>query len=169
VPGFLLVGGGLSMLQFALENVGHPVVPRSFVFVFAGLAVALLLIFRAYAKRHDDPAVDLSLFEIRTFRVSTMAGGFSRIGINAIPFMLPLLFQIGFGLSPVQSGSLTFVLSLGAMAVRPISLRLLRELGFRGLLTANGVVCSIVIAAFALTTAETPHWVIFLHVMAFSS
>ena len=55
-----------------------------------------------------------------------MAGGFSRIGINAVPFMLPLLFQIGFGLSPVQSGSLTFVVSLGAMAVRPLSLRLLR-------------------------------------------
>jgi EmrB/QacA subfamily drug resistance transporter len=167
VPGFLLVGGGLSMLQFALENVGHPVVPRSLVFVFGGVALALLLIFRAYAKRHDNPAVDLSLFEIRSFRVSTMAGGVSRIGINAIPFMLPLLFQIGFGLSPVQSGSLTFVLSLGAMAVRPITLRLLRELGFRGLLAANGVLCAFVIAAFALTTKETPHWVIVLHVMAF--
>ena len=167
VPGFLLCGAGLATLQIALENVGHPVVPRGFVFFFGAAAVALLLIFRAYAKRHDDPAIDLSLFEIRTFRVSTMAGGLSRIGVNAVPFMLPLLFQIGFGLSPVQSGTLTFVLSLGAMAVRPITLRMLRELGFRGLLTINGVICSVVIAAFALTSAETPHWLIFLHVMAF--
>jgi nitrate/nitrite transporter NarK len=81
--------------------------------------------------------------------------------------MLPLLFQIGFGMSPVQSGSLTFVVSLGAMAVRPISLRLLRKLGFRGLLTGNGVICAGVIALFALTTAETPRWLIFLHVIAF--
>jgi EmrB/QacA subfamily drug resistance transporter len=167
IPGFLLVGAGLAMLQFALENVGHPVVPRGFVFVFGGAALALLLIFRAYAARHKDPAMDLSLFRIRTFRVSTMAGGVSRIGVNAVPFMLPLLFQIGFGLSPVQSGSLTFVLSLGAMAVRPISLRMLRIMGFRGLLTVNGVVCAGVISLFALTTAQTPHWLIFLHVIAF--
>jgi EmrB/QacA subfamily drug resistance transporter len=167
VIGFLLCGAGLSLLQFALENLGHPIVPRAFVFVFGAVALVLLVAYWAYAARHADPALDLSLFSIRTFRVSTMAGGLSRIGVNAVPFMLPLLFQIGFGLSPVQSGSLTFVLSLGAMAVRPISLRLLRQVGFRGLLTGNGVFCSGVIALFALTTGQTPHWLIFLHVMAF--
>jgi EmrB/QacA subfamily drug resistance transporter len=167
MAGFLLCGAGLSTLQFALENVGHPVIPRPLVLVFGGIAIALLVGYWVYAKRHDDPALDLSLFSIRTFRVSTMAGGLSRIGVNAVPFMLPLMFQIGFGLSPVQSGSLTFVVSLGAMAVRPISLRLLRDFGFRTLLTANGVVCAGVIALFALTTAETPHWLVFLHVIAF--
>jgi EmrB/QacA subfamily drug resistance transporter len=167
MPGFLLCGAGLSTLQFALENVGHPVIARPLIVVFAGIAVALLLGYWLYAARHDDPALDLSLFRIRTFRVSTMAGGVSRIGVNAVPFMLPLLFQIGFGLSPVQSGSLTFVVSLGAMAVRPVSLRLLRRFGFRTLLTGNGVVCAGVIALFALTTAETPHWLIVLHVAVF--
>jgi EmrB/QacA subfamily drug resistance transporter len=167
VPGFLLCGAGLSTLQFALENVGHPVIARPLILAFAGLAVALLLGYRAYAARHDDPALDLSLFSIRTFRVSTMAGGLSRIGVNAVPFMLPLLFQIGFGLSPVQSGSLTFVVSLGAMAVRPVSLWLLRQFGFRTLLTGNGVVAAAIIALFALTTAKTPHWLIVLHVAVF--
>jgi EmrB/QacA subfamily drug resistance transporter len=167
IPGFLLCGAGLSMLQFALENIGHPVVPGPFVLGFGAIALALLLTYGVYARRHADPALDLSLFSIRTFRVSTMAGGVSRIGVNAVPFMLPLLFQIGFGLSPVQSGSLTFVVSLGAMAVRPLSLRLLRRLGFRSLLTANGVVCAGVIALFALTTGQTPHWLIFIHVMGF--
>jgi EmrB/QacA subfamily drug resistance transporter len=165
--GFLLCGAGLSLLQFALENVGHPLVAPPFVIGFAVVAILLLAAYGFYALHHADPALDLSLFSIRTFRVSTMAGGLSRIGVNAVPFMLPLLFQIGFGLSPVQSGSLTFVVSLGAMAVRPISLRLLRRLGFRSLLTANGVVASVVTALFALTTAQTPHWLIFIHVMAF--
>ena len=167
IPGFLLCGAGLAMLQFALENVAHPVIARPFVLLFAGAAVALLLVYRRYAARHDDPALDLSLFGIRTFRVSTIAGGVSRIGVNAVPFMLPLMFQIGFGLNPVQSGSLTFVVSLGALAVRPISLRLLRGMGFRNLLAANGVLCAIVIAGFALTTAETPHWLVLLHVAFF--
>ncbi len=167
VPGFLLCGAGLATLQFALENVGRPVVATPLIVAAGVVALALLLGYRAYAARHDDPALDLSLFSIRTFRVSTMAGGLSRIGVNAVPFMLPLMLQIGFGMSPVQSGSLTFVVSLGAMAVRPITLRLLRGLGFRTLLTANGVVCAGVIALFALTTAETPRWLIFLHIIAF--
>jgi EmrB/QacA subfamily drug resistance transporter len=167
LAGFLMCGAGLSMLQFALENLGHPVVPPPFVVGFGVVAVSLLLAYWVYAGRHTDPALDLSLFSIRSFRVSTMAGGLSRVGVNAVPFMLPLLFQIGFGLSPVQSGSLTFVVSLGAMAVRPLTLRLLRVVGFRGLLTGNGVICAGVIALFALTTGQTPRWLILLHVAAF--
>jgi EmrB/QacA subfamily drug resistance transporter len=167
IPGFLLVGAGLASLQFALENIGHPLVPPPIVVVFGVAAVALLAGFWAYAHGKPDPALDLSLMSIRTFRVSTMAGGVSRMGVNAVPFMLPLMFQIGFGLSPAQSGSLTFVVSLGSLAVRTVSSRLLRTLGFRGVLTINGVVCAGVIAAFALTTATTPHWLVFLHVLGF--
>ncbi len=81
--------------------------------------------------------------------------------------MLPLLFQIGFGLSPVQSGSLTFISSLGTLAVKPVSGSLLRMFGFRGLLIGNGVVCAAVIAAFALVQPSTPHWLVFLHVLVF--
>ena len=97
-----------------------------------------------YARNRPDAALDLSLFAIRTFRVSTLAGGLSRIGVNAVPFMLPLLFQIGFGLGPVQSGSLTFVSSLGTLVVRPVSARLMRRFGYRGLLSVNGVFCAAV-------------------------
>jgi EmrB/QacA subfamily drug resistance transporter len=165
VAGFLLCGAGLSLLQFTLENIGHPLVTRIFV-LFAGATAALLLgTYWGYAHRRTEPALDLSLLRVRTFRVSTMAGGLSRTGISAVPFMLPLLFQIGFGLTPVRSGTLTFVVSLGSLAIRPISARLLRAFGFRHLLVGNGVVCAAVIAAFALTTADTPQWLIFLHVL----
>jgi EmrB/QacA subfamily drug resistance transporter len=165
VAGFLLCGAGLSLLQFTLENVGHPLVARVFVVLAGLLALALLGSYWRYAQQRQDPALDLSLMSLRTFRVSTMAGGVSRMGVNAVPFMLPLLFQIGFGLSPVVSGSLTFVVSLGSLAIRPISVRLLRVCGFRNLLIGNGIICAVVIAAFALTSAATPHWVIFLHVV----
>ena len=93
--------------------------------------------------------------------------GLSRIGVNAVPFMLPLLFQIGFGLSPVQSGSLTFVSSLGTLVVRPVSARLMRRFGYRGLLSVNGVLCAAVIASFALVGPATPHWLVFLMVLLF--
>lgn len=167
VPGFLLCGAGLALLQFALENVGQPALPPLGVAGLLGAAIGLLLLYGRHALRRPDPALDLGLFRIRTFRVSTLAGGLSRMGANAVPFMLPLMLQVGFGLTPVQSGSLTFVTSLGAIVVRPLSVLMLRALGFRTLLIGNAVVCAAVIAGFALIRADTPHQVIFLYVLLF--
>jgi EmrB/QacA subfamily drug resistance transporter len=167
IPGFLLCGVGLGLLQFGLENVGHAIVPRAVVLGLTGLGVASLLLYIPHARNRVDAALDLSLFTIRSFRISTMAGGISRIGVNAVPFMLPLLFQIGFGLSPVASGSLTFVSSLGTLLIRPISAWMLRMLGFRGLLFGNGLVCAGLTALFALVEPSTPHWVVVPLVLIF--
>ncbi len=165
--GFVLCGAGLALLQFGLENAGHRVLPPLGV---AGLFVgglACLLAFARHALRTPDPALDLRLFSIRTLRVSSLVGGVSRTGANAVPFMLPLMLQLGFGLSPVQSGSLTFVTSLGTLAVRPVSARLLRWFGFRRLLMGNAVVCAGVIASFALVNPGTPHWAVLCLVLVF--
>jgi MFS family permease len=167
VTGFLLCGAGLGLLQFGLENIGHPLLPWAVVVTMAAVGLLLLGAYVPHARRHPDAALDLSLFAIRSFRVSTMAGGLSRTGVNAVPFMLPLLFQIGFGLSPVQSGSLTFVASLGTLVVRPLSAWLMRRFGYRGLLVVNGVFCAAVIAMFALLEPATPHWQVFLLVLVF--
>ncbi|MEJ1977914.1 MAG: MFS transporter [Acetobacteraceae bacterium] len=129
VKGFLIAGFSLALLQLTLENVGHPMVgPMAMAGLFVG-SIVLMFAYVRYARHVGDPALDLSLFSIRSFRVSTMAGGISRIGVNAVPFMLPLLFQIGFGLSPLQSGGLTFITSLGTLAVKPISASMLRAPG----------------------------------------
>ena len=167
LPGFLLCGTGLALLQFGLENVGRPMLPRAGIaglFAVGGLCLAL---FGRHALHTPEPALDLRLFSIRTLRVSTLAGGLSRTGANAVPFMLPLMLQLGFGLTPIQSGSLTFMISLGTLVVRPVSAVLLRWLGFRTLLIANGVLCAGVIAAFGLTGPQTPHWLVMAHVMLF--
>lgn len=165
VPGFLLCGAGLGLLQFAFE-VGRLLPPWAVSGLLAA-GVLLLAAYVPYARYRPDAVLDLSLFAIRTFRVSTLAGGLSRVGVNAVPFMLPLLFQIGFGLSPVQSGSLTFVSSLGTLVVRPASAWLMRRFGYRGLLSANGVLCAAIIASFALVQPTTPHWLVFLMILLF--
>lgn len=167
VPGFLLCGAGLGLLQFGFENLSHPLLPPWAVAGLLAVGVLLLATFVPYARGRPNAALDLSLFAIRTFRISTLAGGLSRVGVNAVPFMLPLLFQIGFGLSPVQSGSLTFVSSLGTLVVRPVSASLMRRFGYRGLLSVNGVLCAAVIASFALVEPTTPHWLVFLMVLLF--
>ncbi len=167
IVGFLLCGSGLGLLQFGLENAGHALLPVPLVLGMTALGAVMLAVYVPHARHRADAALDLTLFKIRTFRVSTLAGGLSRIGVNTVPFMLPLLFQIGFGLSPVQSGSLTFVSSLGTLAVRPISAWLMRRLGYRGLLMGNGVLCAVIIASFALLGPQTPHWKVFLLVLVF--
>ncbi len=167
LPGFLLVGAGLFLLQAVLETVGRGAVPWPAELLLMLAGAGLLLLFAWYGKRRAAPVLDLSLFRIRTFRIGSLAGGLSRIGINVPPFLLPLLFQIGFGLSPVASGSLTFVISVAAVAIRPITARLLRIFGFRRLLLVNSVLSAAMIAGFAWFDAGTSHAVLVAAMMAF--
>jgi MFS family permease len=126
-----------------------------------------LLAFGRYARRVAAPAVDLTLFRFRSFWVGTLAGGLCRIGLNGAPFLLPLMLQVGFGMSPITSGSLTFVGSFGALLMRPLLSSLLRHFGFKAVLTGSAVVGSMAVAGFALLGADTPHWAIGLYVFFF--
>jgi MFS family permease len=165
--GFLLSGIGLALLQFFLETVGRGEIGAAWVAALLVGGVALMLVYRWHARRHANAVLDLSLFSIRTFRIGSLAGGLSRVAINAPPFLLPLLFQVGFGLSPVQSGLLTFVSSLGAFAVKPVSASLLRLMGFDRLLVVNSIVSAAAIAGFAAFHAGTPHWFVLAYIMTF--
>jgi EmrB/QacA subfamily drug resistance transporter len=166
-PGFLMVGCGLGLLQFGLENVNRPVLPLPvIVLLFAGSA-ALFLLFGFYARRVPAPAVDLGLFRWRSFRVGTLAGGLCRIGMNGVPFLLPLMLQVGFGLSAVASGSITFVSSFGALLVRGAIARVLRRWGFRSVMIGGALAGSAALAGFAFLGSETPHWLLLLWVFVF--
>lgn len=167
VPGFLVCGAALGAVQFGIEAVGHPVLPTAATSGLFVAAAVLLAAYALYARRRTDPVIDLGLFANRSFRVSTLVGGLSRTGANAVPFMLPLMLQIGFGMSPIESGTLTFAMSLGTLAVRPATLLLLRLWGFRRVLIANAVFTAAVIASFALLDATSPRWVIFAQVVVF--
>jgi EmrB/QacA subfamily drug resistance transporter len=167
VPGFLMIGGGLALLQFGMENVSRPVVSISTIVVTLVAALALLAAFGVYARRTAAPAVDLNLFRMRSFRVGTLAGGICRVGMNGMPFLLPLMLQVGFGLSPIGSGSLTFVGSASAIFVRTLIAPTLRRHGFRSVLVASALAGSAILAGFALIGPHTPHWVILLCVFAF--
>jgi EmrB/QacA subfamily drug resistance transporter len=165
-PGFLLCAFGLFCLQYGLETVGRTT-PALITVALVGASVAFLAGYAIYAKGRENPAVDMTLFRVRSFAVGTLAGGLSRIGVNAVPFLLPLMLQVAFGLSPVESGSLTFVVAAGTVIVRPISGRLLRQFGFDRVLLWNAVFCAVVIAGFSLLTTHTPHWIILLYVALF--
>jgi MFS family permease len=123
-------------------------------------ALAILLLYLRHARRREDPILDLRLLWIRTFRIGTLTGSLCRMGLDAMPFLLSLLFQVGFGFTPLQSGLLSFSSSLGAMVVRTLSGMFLRRFGFRRLLAGNACLAAALTAACGLLRPETPVWLI---------
>ena len=158
--GFFIVGFGLALLEIAIENVGRPMLPGPLGPAFLIAAFGILLLYGWHTRRCPDPILDLHLLRIRTFRIGTVVGSLCRMGLDAVPFLLPLLFQVGFGLSPLQSGLLSFSSSLGAMLVRTFSGAFLRVFGFRRLLAGNACLAAAVTAGCGLLRPDTPVWLI---------
>ncbi len=163
--GFVICGLGLALLELAIENLGRPLFPSALGMAFFPAALAILALYVSHTRSCADPVLDLTLLRIRTFRIGTLTGGLCRIGLDAVPFMLPLLFQVGFGLGPLQSGLLTFSSSVGAMAVRTLAGPLLRLFGFRRLLAGTALIAAGVTAACGLLHSDTPVWLTVLLVL----
>jgi MFS family permease len=109
-----------------------------------------------HARRTASPVLDFGLLRLPTMRASILGGFLFRLGIGSLPFLLPLLMQVGFGLSPFHSGLVTFGTAAGAMGMKTLAARIIRTFGFRNLMTLNAVISSIFLAACALFTVTTP-------------
>ncbi|WP_439817954.1 DHA2 family efflux MFS transporter permease subunit [Zavarzinia sp. CC-PAN008] len=160
VLGFFLSGIALAALVFGFEAVGRAVLPPAAVaaLLVGGLAAALL--YARHARRTAHPIVDLSLFRVRTFAISTLGGNLSRIGLGALPFLLAMLFQLAFGLSAFEAGMLTFVSAVGALGLKFAAPPIMRRFGFRRVLIANTWASAAILAGYALFQPTTPHVVI---------
>jgi EmrB/QacA subfamily drug resistance transporter len=165
ITGFLLVGLGLGLLEFAIENLGRPIIAPWAGYAFFGVSAAIFFLYRRHAKATQSPVLDLDLFKIKTFRIGTLVGGLCRMGLDATPVLLPLLFQVGFGMSPVQSGFLSFSSTLGAMAVRSFSRAILRFAGFRRTLILGAILAAGTTSGFAFLSASTPSAIIVIAVL----
>ena len=156
VKGFFLSGIGLAGLVFGITVIGQPLFPAPFV---AGLlvvgAIALTLYVR-HALRTPAPLLDLRLLKIDTFRASVLGGFLFRIGVGAVPFLLPLFLQLGFGMTPLKSGLLTFATAVGAIAMKTTAAPIIRRVGFKQVLVWNALISASFVAAVALFTAGTP-------------
>jgi EmrB/QacA subfamily drug resistance transporter len=164
--GFFLSGPGLLALIFGLTIIGRDVAPPSVVAALILGGLALLVAYVGHARRDPDAIIDLNLLKTPTFFAGVVGGFFFRIGIGAIPFLLPLLLQVGFGLTPFESGSLTFAAAAGAMAMKFSASTILKRWGFRRVLIVNGVVSAAFLASCGLFTAATPHWLLLVALLA---
>ncbi|CAN7664061.1 MFS transporter [Rhizobium sp. LjRoot98] len=162
IAGFVLSALGLTLLLAGLESFVHGAMRATQVaaLLAAGLA------FSAWAIRHfrrtNNPLLDLSPFAIPTFAFSTLsAGTASRLAINAMPFLIPLLFQVGFSLDAIATGTYILVYFAGNLAMKSVTTPLLRRFGFRTILVFNGAIASASIAACAILSPATPNLAIY--------
>ncbi|RVU16133.1 MFS transporter [Methylobacterium oryzihabitans] len=157
VTGFLLSGTGLASLMLGLASGGRHLLPGSVSLgcVLAGLV--LVGLYLRHARRVETPLIRLDLLRHPTFRAAITGGSLFRIGTGAIPFLLPLMLQLGFGLDPLQSGLVTFAAAAGALFMKTVAARILRAHGFRTVMTLNAVVAALLLAVNGLFTAATPH------------
>ena len=157
VRGFVLSGVGLAGLAFGFTTIGQHFMPPSISLALMAVGAASLFAYVLHARSVPFPLLDLKLLSIPTFRASVAGGSLFRIGIGALPFLLPLLFQIGFGMSALRSGLLTFVGAIGAMVMRASAATILRRFGIKRVVLINTIVAASFIAACALFRPDTPY------------
>ncbi len=167
IIGLVLFGAGVAMVSYVLEIFGEHTLAPFGEALLLGMGAVCLVAYALHARRRAFPLLTLGYFKIRTFRVAVVGSFVTRLGIGGMPFLLPLLYQIGLGHSPVNSGLLIMPQPLAAMGVRVFVPRILRTLGYRRVLILNTVLVGVVIATFATIGPGTPVWVILVQAMAF--
>ncbi len=161
VPGFLLCGLGLSLATFGLTVAGRGFVPPAVTLLLLAGGFTLIALYVRHARKARYPILDLGLLAIPTFRASVFGGFVFRLGIGSLPFLLPLLLQIGFGMSPFRSGCLTFASAAGAMAMKATAAPVLRRFGFKRVLVVNALLSSMFLVVYGTFTAATAPLLIF--------
>jgi len=153
--GFLFTGFGFAGLMFGMESIGRGVLPTPVIIALVGGGFACLALFVWHARRVANPVMNLALLRIDTFRTGIIGGFVFRVAIGGMPFLLPMMLQLGFGLSAFQSGSLTFASAAGAMLMKLTAGPVLRRFGFRQVLIANAVISSLFLLATGFFTPVT--------------
>ena len=160
--GFVLGGLATSALVFGLSVVSLPLLPPAFGAGICVVGVVCGFLYVHHARRHPAPILDLSLFrKSQAFRTSVLGSVMFRVSTAAIPFLMPLMLQLGFGLTPFQSGSITFVGAIGAFSTKFLARRVFRIAGFRTVLLAGVAAASVLTAVNGLFYSTTP-WIVIM-------
>ena len=166
IRGFVLTGIGLASLAFGFETIGRGAVPAAVTFSLLIAGSICTYFYIRHATRAEHPVIDLSLLRIPTYAAATAGGFLFRMGMGALPFLMPMMLQVGFGLSALNSGLLTFASAAGAMSMKLGVNTILRTFGFRAVMCGNAVISAGFLIAYALFQPSTPHVVIFLSLLA---
>ncbi|OZI68896.1 DHA2 family efflux MFS transporter permease subunit [Bordetella genomosp. 1] len=156
--GFLLSGVALATLVSGFEALGHGLVSPLTVAALLGGGLVCGLLYVWHARRAPHPIIDLALLRVPTFAISTLGGNLCRFAVGAVPFLLAMLLQVGFGLSPFSAGMITFASAAGALLMKFVAARIVTRFGFRRVLTINAVLTGLFIMFNGAFTPTTPVW-----------
>lgn len=154
--GFLLVGLGLGLAVAGLEVLGLHAPDGRVVGGCCGAGAVLLGLGVRHLLRRSDPLVDLRILRVRTFRASSVSGSAGRLVVSAVPFLLTLTFQVGWGWTPVRAGVVVAALFFGNLGIKPLTTPMLHRFGFRPVLVASGVGCGLTLLVSALLGPASP-------------
>lgn len=167
IVGLILFGSGIALLSYVLEVFGEHTLGGREILALLAISCVLLLGYGLHTVRTAYPLLRLALFRIRTFRAAVTGSFLTRLGVGGIPFLLPLLYQVGLGFSPVQSGLLMMPQAIAAMSLKLTMPRILARFGYRTVLIANTIVLGAMIMVFATIGMHTPVWLIVLQLFCF--
>jgi EmrB/QacA subfamily drug resistance transporter len=162
VIGLVLFGAGSALLSWLLEIFGEHYIDVTSTAILLLLSLSLLAAYVWHARQTPYPLLRLSLFRVRTFRVSVIGSFITRLGLGGLPFLLPLLYQLGLGLPAWQSGLLMMPTAAAAIGMKLISGSVLRRFGFRNVLIVNTLMIGVTISLFASVNSATPIMLIVL-------
>ena len=156
--GLVLFGTGIALLSYVLEVFGDHTHGTAAIVGMLVLSGVLLSGYGVRAVSTAYPLLDLALFRIRTFRAAVNGGFFTRLGLSGVPFLFPLLYQVGFGFSAIQSGLLVLPQAIASLGMKTCLPVILARFGYRNVLLVNTVMCGVMIMSFFTVGTETPIW-----------
>src|ERR1700744_6557987 len=149
IIGLVLFGSGIALLSYVLEVFGETTLSGREILGLLAISAALLSAYGLHTKRTPHPLLRLRLLAVRTFRVAVSRNLFNHVGIGGIPFLLPLLYQVGLGFSPIQSGLLIMPQAFAAMSLKLTMPLILKRFGYRRVLISNTILLGVMIMLFA--------------------
>jgi EmrB/QacA subfamily drug resistance transporter len=165
--GLILFGCGIALLSYVLEVFGEHTMGLSAILSLLVVSTLCLTAYGLRAGHVEFPLLRLTLFRIRTFRAPVIGSFVTRLGIGGIPFLFPLLYQVGLGFTPIQSGLLMMPQAIAAMSLKMTMPGILRKFGYRAILISNTLIIGLQIVLFATIGARTPVWLIVAQVFAY--
>jgi EmrB/QacA subfamily drug resistance transporter len=160
VIGLVLFGSGIALLSYVLEVFGETTLSGREILGLLAISAALLAAYGLHTQRTKHPLLRLQLLASRTFRVAVSGNLFTRLGIGGIPFLLPLLYQVGLGYSAIQSGLLIMPQAFAAMSLKLTMPGILKKFGYRAVLIVNTLMLGVMIMLFGTIRLTTPVWTI---------
>ena len=167
IVGLILFGSGVALCSYVLEVFGEHTLGPTEILGLLALAVALLAGYGLHATRIAHPMLNLRLFRIRTFRSAVSGSFITRFGIGGIPFLFPLLYQVGLGFSPIASGLLMMPQAIAAMSLKMTMPRILARFGYRTVLVSNTLFIGLLILLFSTIARGTPVWLVVMMVFCY--